>query len=85
MLYSPEMNIRLGVAHLATLIHTQSDVVRALAAYNAGESRVTRWSRKRGGDDPELFTERIPFTETREYVKNILRNEEFYRVLYPWP
>jgi soluble lytic murein transglycosylase len=73
-LYNPVINITLGVAHLAPLVRAQPDIARALAAYNAGESRVVRWSQKRGADDPEVFTERIPFAETRGYVKSILRN-----------
>jgi len=84
MLYNPGINIELGIRHLAPLVRNQPDIPRTLAAYNAGASRVARWTRKRGSDDPEIFTERIPFTETRDYVKSVLRNREFYRVLYAW-
>jgi soluble lytic murein transglycosylase len=35
-------------------------------------------------DDPELFAERIPFVETRDYVRIIQRNRELYRSLYGW-
>jgi soluble lytic murein transglycosylase len=83
-LYDPGINIMVGTAHLAPLIRSQRDVARVLAAYNAGESRVVRWAKKTGADDPELFTERIPFAETRDYVKSVLRNRAFYRALYPW-
>jgi soluble lytic murein transglycosylase len=83
-LYDPGINIMLGVRHLAPLIKRQPNLPRVLAAYNAGESRVNRWVRKRGASDPEMFTERIPFAETREYVKVVLRNREFYRALYAW-
>jgi soluble lytic murein transglycosylase len=55
-----------------------------LAAYNAGESRVEKWSTKTGAADPEVFTERIPFVETRDYVRIILRNRAYYSALYPW-
>jgi soluble lytic murein transglycosylase len=55
-----------------------------LAAYNAGGSRVTRWSAKAGADDPELFAERIPFAETRDYVRLVQRNAQVYRTLYEW-
>jgi len=83
-LFDPGINITLGVNHLAPLVKHEPDLARALAAYNAGESRVVRWNRRRGADDPEVFTERIPFPETRDYVKNVLRNREWYRALYPW-
>jgi soluble lytic murein transglycosylase len=46
---------------------------------------VERWSQRIGVDDPEIFTERIPFAETRGYVRAIQRNEEIYRSLYAWP
>jgi soluble lytic murein transglycosylase len=55
-----------------------------LAAYNAGESRVTRWNQKTGVSDPEVFIERIPFVETRDYVRSIIRNRAFYSMLYQW-
>lgn len=84
LLYDPGINIEIGIRHLAPLLKGQPDLPRSLAAYNAGGSRVARWSTKRGADDPEIFTERIPFLETRDYVKSVLRNREFYRVLYAW-
>ena len=54
----------------------------SLAAYNAGASRVTRWLARPGTDDAELFTEWIPFTETRDYVRIVLRNASIYRNIY---
>jgi soluble lytic murein transglycosylase-like protein len=45
---------------------------------------VTRWIRKEGASDPEMFTERIPFVETRDYVRAIIRNRAFYNALYDW-
>jgi soluble lytic murein transglycosylase len=60
------------------------DLARVLAAYNAGGSRVTRWSDKSGTEDSEAFIERISFTETRDYVRIVLRNADLYRALYSW-
>jgi soluble lytic murein transglycosylase len=85
LLYQPDVNVQLGVRHLAGALGRYSHPAYALAAYNAGDSRAKRWSAKRGGNDPELFVERIPFTETRDYVRIILRNRELYRALYRWP
>jgi soluble lytic murein transglycosylase len=45
---------------------------------------VEKWSSKTGAADPEVFTERIPFVETRDYVRTILRNRAYYQALYPW-
>jgi soluble lytic murein transglycosylase len=82
LLYQPDVNIQLGVAHLAANLQQYPDPVYALAAYNAGGSRVARWRQKRGTDDPELFIERIPYTETRDYVRIVTRNRDLYRALY---
>lgn len=84
LLYQPATNIKLGTAHLSQLARKYSEVVKILAAYNAGESRVEKWSTKAGAGDPEVFTERIPFVETRDYVRIILRNRAYYEALYPW-
>jgi soluble lytic murein transglycosylase len=84
LLYDPAVNITLGTAHLKNTLSAYPDAVRALAAYNAGASRVRRWSSKAGARDPEVFTERIPFVETRGYVRAVLRNRAFYRELYSW-
>ncbi|MEO8575273.1 MAG: transglycosylase SLT domain-containing protein [Gemmatimonadales bacterium] len=83
-LYDPAVNIRLGTVHLGGLLKKTSNIERVLAAYNAGESRVSRWIQKKGSADPELFTERIPFVETRDYVRSIIRNRAFYSSLYEW-
>jgi soluble lytic murein transglycosylase len=85
LLYQPDVSLQLGTSHLADLLSGYSDDGRALAAYNAGKSRVERWSKKHGTDDPELFVERIPYRETRDYVRIIQRNRELYASLYGWP
>ena len=84
LLYQPATNIKLGTAHLSGLVRKYSEVAKVLAAYNAGESRVEKWSSKTGASDPEVFTERIPFVETRDYVRTVLRNRAYYQALYPW-
>ena len=33
-------------------------------------------------DDAELFVERIPFVETRDYVRQVVRNQAVYRMIY---
>jgi soluble lytic murein transglycosylase len=85
LLYQPDVNVQLGVRHLASAMTRYPHEAYALAAYNAGDSRVKRWSAKPGASDPELFVERIPYVETRDYVRIIQRNREFYRALYGWP
>jgi soluble lytic murein transglycosylase len=84
LLFQPDVNLELGTAHLRELVTKYGDPVRVLAAYNAGGSRVDRWRTSPGAEDPELFVERIPYAETRDYVRIIVRNMELYRGLYDW-
>jgi soluble lytic murein transglycosylase len=85
LLFEPDVSLQLGTSHLASSMRTGTESpARALAAYNAGQSRVTRWSRRPGADDPELFTEWIPYVESRDYVRVVQRNAAVYRVLYGW-
>jgi soluble lytic murein transglycosylase len=82
LLYQPDVSIQLGAFHLRELFGRYDQRTHILAAYNAGTSRVERWSQRIGVDDPEVFAERISFVETRDYVRIIQRNEEIYRALY---
>jgi soluble lytic murein transglycosylase len=78
------VSLELGTTHLRELQGRYGHPVEVLAAYNAGASRVERWSKKAGVADPELFAERIPFVETRDYVRIIQANQAIYRALYDW-
>lgn len=84
LLYEPDVSVELGTTHLATMLARYPDLAYALAAYNAGQSPVRRWRTLRGTDDPELFIERIPYDETRDYVRILLRNRAMYAALYDW-
>ena len=84
LLYQPDVNAKLGTRHLADLFRQYDELPHILAAYNAGASRVERWKTKAGVEDPEMFTERIPYVETRDYVRIVLRNRDLYRALYGW-
>jgi soluble lytic murein transglycosylase len=81
-LLDPEMNIRLGTRYLHELMEKFGGVQEyALAAYNAGDSRVVDWQSAGPYSGIDEFVESIPFTQTREYVQAILRNEETYRAI----
>jgi len=84
LLLDADANLELGTAHLSSYMQRYGALPRVLAAYNAGGARVARWSSRAGVDDPELFIERIPFVETRDYVRLVMRNAELYRKLYSW-
>jgi soluble lytic murein transglycosylase len=81
-LLNPETNIRLGSRYLKqTLDRFDGQAPYAFAAYNAGDSRVTDWQSIGKYHGMDEFVESIPFTETREYVQAIVRNESIYREL----
>lgn len=84
LLFQPDVNLEIGMTQLQNLFGRFQDPVRVLAAYNAGGGRVLAWERRAGVGDPEVFIERIPFPETRDYVRTVLRNREAYRRLYGW-
>ena len=79
-LLDPETNIRLGTRYLREMMDRFGGVQEyALAAYNAGDGRVAEWEAAGPYQGMDEFVESIPFTQTREYVEAILRNEEIYR------
>ncbi len=82
-LYVAEINIHLGMAFFADMRRRfGQDLPIILSAYNAGPSRALRWRQYPEARDMHLFVERIPFTETRGYVKNVLANRAIYAWLY---
>ncbi len=83
MLYDPETNIRYGTAYLARLYDRYNDWSLALAAYNAGPGRVDEWLADPAYADGEGGLTKIPFRETRQYIKKIDRTWEMYDTLYP--
>jgi soluble lytic murein transglycosylase len=85
MLLDPNTNIQLGTHYFKQLLERYDGHVEyALAAYNAGAERVDDW-RKNNYRDIHEFVESIPFTETREYVEAIVRNQAVYQRLYQDP
>jgi len=82
-LTKPEVNLHLGAAYFVEMNRRyENDLPLVLSAYNAGPTRATRWRRYPEVSDALRFTERIPFDETRGYVKAVRRNMGLYRVLY---
>ena len=83
-LYQPEINAHLGIGYLAENLDVNDGSLPAtFSAYNAGPHQVEQWRAFPEFEaDQELFTERIPFRETRDYVKKITRNRAIYEGLY---
>lgn len=78
-----QTNIKMGTWYLAYLLKEyHGNKVLALAAYNAGRGHVDSWIEEYGWEKNFSEIEKIPFTETREYVKIVLLNEQQYKHLY---
>ncbi|MFC2249595.1 lytic transglycosylase domain-containing protein [Labrys portucalensis] len=81
----PVYNARLGEAHLGDLIgRFRGSYIMTFAAYNAGPGKVAEWVKAYGDPrdpkvDPIDWVERIPYTETRNYVQRVLENVQVYR------
>lgn len=80
-LLDPKTNIRLGVKHLRQVLDRFSgNVVLATAAYNAGQHRVRSWLPSDKSVAADVWVDTVPFSETREYMKNVLS----YTVVYEY-
>lgn len=83
MLFQPSINLKLGALYMRQLLDKWGGSwEETLASYNAGPNRVTEWAAWHTYEEPSEFIETIPFTETREYVKAVLRNAAMYRRIY---
>lgn len=89
-LFDPEWNVRLGAGEIAEVRRSFDDnIPLAIAAYNAGEARARRWLSRWPELELDHFVERIPFNETRNYVRRVTSHLARYRYLEdpsrPWP
>ena len=84
-LLDPDYNLRLGTYYLSSLLNMFGKPEYAVAAYNAGENRVTEWTTGQNYEELPEFVESIPITQTRDYVQIVLRNAGLYRRIYRDP
>src|SRR5260364_270490 len=79
-----DTNIRLGTQYLARMkAQFGGSEALASAAYNAGPARVRRWRAALARPvEGAIFTEAIPFSERREYVKKVMTNMMYYASLF---
>lgn len=81
-LTTPETNIKLGCLYLSKLINQFKNIECALAAYNAGPTKVEEWLRnKEYSSDGKVLT-KIPFKETEKYVQKVKSNMNIYNFLF---
>jgi soluble lytic murein transglycosylase len=81
----PAYNAKIGSAHLGELMEDwKGSLILAFASYNAGGGNVKKWidaygDPRRPDVDPVDWVERIPFSETRNYVQRVMENLQVYR------
>jgi soluble lytic murein transglycosylase len=80
-LTTPSVAIDLGAAMLGKHKSELGALLLAAAAYNGGVDTVLDWQKRFGALPVELFVERVPYMETRNYVKRVLSVEAMYRAL----
>jgi soluble lytic murein transglycosylase len=79
---TPQVNIAYGSYYLRYLLDRyDGNQTLAVAAYNAGETNVSRWIREAGGAE-SFDAGDIPFPETRAYVQSVARHQHDYRSHY---
>lgn len=81
-LHNPGLSLELGQRYLHYLARSEAvggDLIRMLAAYNAGPGNLAKWlPAARHRDDALLFIEAIPFDETRAHVQRVLAYSWIY-------
>jgi soluble lytic murein transglycosylase len=86
-LFTPSTNLQLGMAHVSDLLSDfAGSYILSIAAYNAGGGRSNQWIGTYGDPrntsaDALDWIERIPFSETRNYVQRVLENTQVYRAV----
>ncbi len=88
LLSDPVYNMQMGTAELSHLLrYLNGNYLLTASAYNAGLGRTRQWMGVYGDPrdpkvDPVDWVERLPFSETRNYVQRILENLEVYRARF---
>jgi len=81
-LYDPAANVKFGAALLHDQMQKYNDqFILAVASYNANDKAIHNWMASRFKGDSLEFIEDIPYEETRGYVRLVMRNLIFYRLL----
>jgi len=81
-LFNEELNLELGIYYISKL-HEKYNGTKELilAAYNAGPHRVNRWVNYNGNENNDFLVENIEFSQTRNYIKKVMKNYWIYSIL----
>jgi hypothetical protein len=93
-LYEPEVNINLGSTYISRLLRAfNGNYLLSFAAYNLGIGKLRSWLQLKQSQDiidlgpkynleNEIWIEELPWSETRFYVKAVMRNFLLYELVY---
>lgn len=81
-LLQAEFNINLGTKYISMLIEKYQNIELALTAYNAGSGNVDNWIKQEILNRDGSNIENVPYKETNNYVRKILRDYEIYKKIY---
>ena len=81
--YDPSFNVSMGQQYIRSLLGGDgysNDLIKVVAAYNAGPGNVNKWMATDAANDPLLFAASIPINETRGYVEGVISNYWIYQL-----
>lgn len=82
MLFDPEINIDLGCWYIGYLKERFSnDLILIISGYNAGPGTTSKWLQQYSRSDLDNFVENIPYSETREHIKKVMKSYQMYKRL----
>lgn len=82
MLFSPKVNINLGCWYINYLKEKFSnDYILMISGYNAGPGITDKWLEIYDQSDLDNFVENIPYAETREHIKKVMKSYQMYKKL----
>lgn len=85
---NPEHNMFLGQQYIVDLLghpNINNNIIKMLAAYNAGMGSVVKFEKDFETYDPLLYIESFPAYETRSYIKRVMSNLWLYRAKLDQP
>jgi len=82
MLFDPKINIDLGCWYINYLKERFSnDFISIISGYNAGPGTTSKWLKQYDRTDLDNFVENIPYSETREHIKKVMKSYQMYKRL----
>lgn len=83
LLFNPEYNLKIGAWYVTDLYREYGgETILMLAAYNAGRGNVNKWLEQNRWTGERGSIDRIPFPETRQFIRKVLFYQQVYKFLY---